>query len=112
MKSTFGAAADGGVLGGCAAGQVQQGPAILLEAGDGRSEAAVALLPASRTGAVPPPKIYVPLKVGGQGLVLDVIEELQAGFEGVLAPGIDEVVIPLRPDLADALRADRLRRPR
>ena len=38
--------------------------------------------------------------------MLDVVEELEAGFEGMLAFGEDEVVVPLRADLADALLAN------
>ena len=46
------------------------------------------------------------MKLSGEGLALDIVEELDAGLEVVLAAGKDEVVIPLRADLADALLAD------
>lgn len=35
--------------------------------------------------------------------MLDIVEELEAAFKRVPAPGVNEVVIPLRADLADAL---------
>ncbi len=38
--------------------------------------------------------------------MFDEVEELNASFEGVFALAQDEVVVPLRADLADALRAD------
>ena len=101
----LGIAGDGGVLGGGSAGQAEQGAAVLLQAGDGGGGGGGVVV-GVEDGSGASAKDVAAVEVVGEGLVFDVVEELEAGFEVVLAAGKDDVVIPLCADLADALRAD------
>ena len=92
-------------LGGRAAGEREQGAAVLLEAGDVGGLAGGLVAAIEHRGGAAAEGVGA-VEVGGEGALLAVGEELEAGLEVVVFGGEDEVVVPLGAELADALLAE------